>query len=85
MPVGTKRGLLAKYARPQDERKTHSLTTKITEQEYDEFTEYAASLGLTPSEAIRFLILEELARMREAEQEIPSRRRMTDRKGWHRS
>lgn len=63
--MDTKRGLLTKYARPQDERKTHTLSTKITEQEYKEFTEYVASLGLTPSEAIRFLIIEELARVSE--------------------
>lgn len=61
--MDTKRGLLAKYARLQDGRKTHSLTTKVTEQEHREFTEYAAKLHLTPSEALRFLIIEELARV----------------------
>lgn len=55
-----RRGRLAKYAKTEEGRKTHSLTTKVTEQEYREFTELAARLKLTPSEALRKLIIDEL-------------------------
>jgi hypothetical protein len=64
-----RRGRLAKYAKTEEGKKTHSITTKVTEKEYREFIELAARCNLTPSEALRSLIIEELDMVHER---IPS-------------
>ena len=53
-------GRLTKYARKPTGTRSKPLTTKLSDEEYQDFLRYIKSLGLTSSEAIRFLILEEL-------------------------
>lgn len=53
-------GRLKKYARKPTGTRSKPLTTKLSDEEYQDFLRYIKSLGLTSSEAIRFLILEEL-------------------------
>lgn len=54
-------GILDRYARkPIGEKRTKTVSTKLTEEEYRSFNSYIEARGLTTSEAIRWLILEEL-------------------------
>lgn len=53
-------GKLEKYAKKPAARRSKSLSTKLSQQEYQDFLAYIKPLGLNTAEAIRFLILEEI-------------------------
>lgn len=53
--------MLEKYARkPRGAARNKPVSTKLTQQEYKDFTAYVDSLGLTVSEALRYLVIEEV-------------------------
>lgn len=62
-------GILDRYARrPVGEKRDKTVSTKLTEEEYQAFIKYINERGLTTSEAIRWLILEEIGLSVEAKQ-----------------
>lgn len=55
---------LSKYRRPAAENLTRQYATKLPESLADEFEAYCRELNLTPSEALRLLVYEEMESVR---------------------
>lgn len=51
---------LKKYARPKRSQLTKQYTVRLSERDAELFESYCRDLNLTPAEAFRFLVLEEL-------------------------
>lgn len=64
-------GKLEKYAKKPATRRSKSLSTKLSQQEYQDFLAYIKPLGLNTAEAIRFLILEEIYNEEDQSVSIP--------------
>lgn len=52
---------LRKYRRPSAENLTRQYATKLPDQLADEFEQWCRELNITPSEALRLLVVEEMA------------------------
>jgi hypothetical protein len=59
-------GILDKYARePLNEKRTKSIGTRIEQSLYDDFNELCDRLGLTAGEAVRYVVMEVVAKDKE--------------------
>lgn len=60
--------ILRRHARPNPQTLTRRYNTRLSEEDAEQFEEICRKYNLTPSEAIRLLIVEEIKRVRDEKQ-----------------